>query len=75
MPNTMAVVISLFSHSITVDHTAIVLENDNIVHINHVEIVQLSNSMMLYSFYLLSVSALTFGHRSHANFLSTSCVI
>ncbi|KAL6321896.1 hypothetical protein AAG906_035604 [Vitis piasezkii] len=75
--------ISLFSHSKLVYNTTITLLNDHVGAINRVGFVRLSDTLNLdnvlfvpmFTFNLLSISALTLSHNCSVNFLSNSCVI
>ena len=75
--------ISLFSHSRLVHNTTITFPNGHVVAIHRVGSVRLSDTLNLdnilfvpmFTFNLLSISALTLSHNCSVNFLSNSCVI
>ena len=75
--------ISLFSHSRLVHNTTVTLPNGHVVAINRVGSVRLFDTLNLdnvlfvpmFTFNLLSISALTLSHNCSVNFLSNSSVI
>ena len=74
---------SLFSHSTLIQNTTITLPNGDNVDIDRTGTVHLFDTLILqnvlfvplFTFNLLSVSALTHSHNCCINFLSNSCLI
>ena len=74
---------SLFSQSTPIQNTTVTLRNGDNVHIDRIGTASLSDNIILqtvlfvslFTFNLLSVSALTHSHNCCVNFISNSCLI